>query len=158
MKSNGKINVWTNPFVSFVFYQYLATSMLKVQTVLIVDDDDDDREMFCEAVNEISKAITCIHATDGLAALELLSQQNNQVFDLIFLDLNMPGLNGKQCLAEIKKLDKVKDVPVIIYSTSNHVQDKEDTKRMGAANFLHKPTRFDALCNELQGIFSTNFT
>ena len=128
--------------------------MPKVQTILIVDDDEDDREMFCEAVNEVSKAITCIHATDGLAALEILSQTNKQVPDLIFLDLNMPGLNGKQCLVEIKKLDKIKDVPVIIYSTSNHLQDQEDTKRMGAANFLHKPTRFDALCNELQGIFS----
>ena len=94
--------------------------MPKVQTILIVDDDEDDREMFCEAVNEVSKAITCIHATDGLAALEILSHKNKQAFDLIFLDLNMPGLNGKQCLAEIKKLDKVKDVPVIIYSTSIH--------------------------------------
>ena len=157
MKINVKINVRTNPFVCFVFYQYLATSMLKVQTVLIVDDDDDDREMFCEAVNEISKAIVCIHATDGLAALEILTHKNKQVPDLIFLDLNMPGLNGKQCLVEIKKLDKVKDVPVIIYSTSNHLQDKEETKRMGAANFLHKPTRFDALCNELQGIFSAYY-
>ena len=128
--------------------------MRQVQRVLIVDDDDDDRELFCEAIGHVSKEIKCIHATDGEMALRLLRADDKSTPDYIFLDLNMPRLNGKECLAEIKKINKVKDVPVIIYSTSNHRKDMEDTQLLGAADFLHKPNEFDLLISSLKNIFS----
>src|ERR671910_306752 len=94
--------------------------------VLIIDDDEDDRELFCEAVGYISKDIDCLHATDGENALELLAVGKGKLPDFIFLDLNMPRLNGKECLAEIKKLPRYTNVPVIIYSTSSHQKDIQE--------------------------------
>ncbi len=128
--------------------------MQNVRRVLIIDDDEDDRELFCEAVSQVSKDITCFHATDGEKALELLTDFDQSLPDFIFLDLNMPRLNGKECLAEIKKRQRIRHIPVIIYSTSNNRQDKEDTRRLGAADFLHKPNQFDHLIRELKTILS----
>ena len=128
--------------------------MRQIRRVLIIDDDEDDRELFCEAVGQFNKDIDCFHATDGEEALAFLTDANGNLPDFIFLDLNMPRLNGKECLAEIKKRNKVKDIPVIIYSTSNNRRDKEETRLLGAANFLHKPNEFNILIRELTQILS----
>ena len=122
--------------------------------VLIIDDDEDDRELFCEAVGYISKDIDCLHATDGENALELLGLGKGKLPDFIFLDLNMPRLNGKECLAEIKKRNHIKDIPVIIYSTSGSRHDKEETKLLGATDFLRKPNEFKLLVKELGAILT----
>ena len=82
--------------------------MRKTQTIMIVDDDDDDRQLFCEAVSEIDIGIKCVDAENGELALKYLQDERYTLPDFIFLDLNMPRLNGKQCLAEIKKLDHLK--------------------------------------------------
>ena len=68
---------------------------------------------------------------------------------MIFLDLNMPRLNGKQCLAELKREAHLRDIPVIIYSTSSEKRDIEETSRLGAAHFLTKPNKFEELCKAL---------
>ncbi len=128
--------------------------MRQVRKVLIIDDDEDDRELFCEAVGQVSKDIDCFHATDGEEALAFLSSADGNLPDYIFLDLNMPRLNGKECLVEIKKRHSIKDIPVVIYSTSNSRRDKEETKLLGAANFLHKPNEFNILIRELALILS----
>lgn len=75
--------------------------MKKVSTILIVDDDEDDKEMFIEVVSEIDNSTNCIQASNGYEALEIL-EKNISLPDLIFLDLNMPRMNGKQCLQSIK--------------------------------------------------------
>jgi len=117
---------------------------------MIVDDDEDDRELFCEAITEIAGHFKCVDAENGELALIYLNDEKRPLPDYIFLDLNMPRLNGKQCLAEIKKMEHLKSIPVIIYSTSNHQQDREITLQLGATGFLHKPTEFNKLCMELK--------
>ena len=128
--------------------------MQQIRRVLIIDDDEDDRELFCEAVGYVSKDIDCFHATDGEKALEFLTRGHGNLPDFIFLDLNMPRLNGKECLAEIKKRNHIKHIPVIIYSTSNSRYDQEETRLLGAANFLHKPNEFKLLIEELTSILA----
>jgi CheY-like chemotaxis protein len=61
----------------------------------------------------------------------------------------MPRLNGKQCLAELKRISDLKHIPVIIYSTSSEKRDMEETARLGAAHFLTKPNKFEELCRAL---------
>jgi len=117
---------------------------------MIVDDDEDDRELFCEAVSLISDDLKCVDAHDGEYALQYLRDQERVMPRFIFLDLNMPRLNGAQCLAEIKKIEHLKEIPVIIYSTSNHQLDKQQTKELGASGFVHKHTDFQMLCAELK--------
>lgn len=108
-------------------------------TILLVDDDEDDRKLFFEATGEYDNTITCIGAASGQEALRYLNDKANPVPDFIFLDLRMPGFTGQQCLEEIKKDDRLKPVPVIVYTTSRDVRESVELKRMGAAHFMSKP-------------------
>ena len=110
---------------------------MNAKVLLIVDDDRDDRYFFRNAVTEIDPAFECREAHDGLEALTQL--RNSKILpDFIFLDLNMPEMNGKQCLAELKKDKRLWSIPVIIYSTSDFWKDIEETSQLGAAYYLIK--------------------
>lgn len=118
---------------------------------LIVDDDADDIDFFCEAIREISEDALCYMARNGEEALKLLRQKLDPLPDYIFLDLNMPRMDGMACLAELKKDDALKNIPVIIYTTSGHQRDREATARLGADHYLVKPTSFKKLCADIVG-------
>src|ERR1700761_8135544 len=90
---------------------------LSLRTILLVDDDDNDREFFEDALKTIATDITLKIAGNGVEALDLLC--NSTVLpDLIFMDLNMPLRNGYECLGDIKKNERLKNIPVVIFSTS----------------------------------------
>jgi CheY-like chemotaxis protein len=115
---------------------------------LIVDDDADDVELFCEAVNEIEPDAECITAANGEDALKKLLNIKH-LPDFIFLDLNMPRMDGRQCLDELRKDKRLKKIPVIIYSTSSTQRDTDETSKLGATYFLTKPTSFQKLKSEI---------
>jgi len=118
----------------------------------IADDDPDDRELFTEALKQIDTSCQCITALDGEEALDKLLYELESLPDFIFLDLNMPRTNGKECLATIKKDDRFTNIPVIIYSTSSDKKEQEESIQLGAAFFLQKPNRFDDLTRALANI------
>lgn len=119
----------------------------------IVDDDPDDQELFVEALQGLDEFCKCETAFNGQDALDKLNAMPSAP-DFIFLDLNMPRMNGKQFLAEIKKAKILKDIPVIIYSTSTDKKDILDTIELGAVYFLEKPNRFNDLTKALSNIIS----
>jgi CheY-like chemotaxis protein len=121
--------------------------------VLIIDDDEDDRILLAEALCETGCSIDFFNAGDGAEALKFLRVKINPKPEIIFLDLNMPRVNGIQCLTELKMDKLLKDIPVIIFTTSKLPEDKEKTQRLGAAYFLTKPTSFDELCRILVELF-----
>jgi len=131
--------------------------MSKPKTFFIVDDDVDDQEIFVSAVQEIDKSIKCITSSDCEEALRILKTELTQLPDYIFLDLNMPRINGRQCLAELKKEVKLRHIPVIIYSTSSLKKDIEETARLGADHFLIKPNKFDELCSAINFVLSVDW-
>jgi len=131
---------------------------LKLKSVLLVDDDIDDQDLFIEAVNEVDDSIECMSASNCEEALDLLKNKKIGMPDMIFLDLNMPRLNGKQCLAELKKEAHLADIPVIIYSTSSEKRDIEETSRLGAAHFLTKPNKFEELCKAISYVVSRDWS
>jgi CheY-like chemotaxis protein len=131
--------------------------MIERKTLFIIDDDEDDQLFLHEAMNDLNIPIDCYYANNGEAALRQLKEEGIPVPDFIFLDLNMPKLNGKECLVEIKKLPKYLKVPIIIYSTSSHQKDKQEIMQLGADYFLTKPTRISELCTHLLDIFSTDW-
>ena len=114
---------------------------MDAKCIVIIDDDADDREFFCDAIRDVDPEVHCITCSSGFEALHLFHSQDLQP-DNIFLDLNMPKMNGKQCLAEIKRIEKYKNVPVIIYSTSKAPADMREVKRLGARHFITKPSKF----------------
>lgn len=128
--------------------------MRKNKVLFIVDDDEDDINLFVEAVNEIDKGMGCYKAKNGEDALARLDALD-MLPDVIFLDLNMPKMNGRETLERLKTSDRYKNIPVVIYSTSNAEQDKADTKALGASDYLTKPDSFTDLCVALSRTIRT---
>ena len=113
--------------------------MKENMSFLIVDDDADDRMLVIESVREIDETIECKIARNGEQALELLRNIEVPLPNFIFLDIRMPRLNGKKCLFEIKKDERLKHIPVIIYTTSKAVEESKELRAMGAFHFISKP-------------------
>ncbi|MEO6668317.1 MAG: response regulator [Ferruginibacter sp.] len=125
--------------------------MTDSKRILLVDDDADDQLYFVDAIAEINPSIECKIVNNGLEALQEL--EILPAFDFIFLDLNMPIMNGFECLGSLKKVDQYKDIPVVIFTTSKNPYDIERTKELGADWFFTKPTNFSILCDKLKQIF-----
>lgn len=112
-------------------------------TILLIDDDEDDRKLFFEATAEYDNTINYVAAANAREALQYLHDTANVLPDFIFLDLRMPGLNGEQCLIEIKKDTRLVSIPVIIYTTSRDEKESARLKELGAAHFMSKPVMPD---------------
>jgi CheY-like chemotaxis protein len=131
--------------------------MLQNQLLFLVDDDMDDHEIFKSALAKVDEDLELLTATNGYDALNILSTANT-LPDYIFVDLNMPRMDGLQFLKEIKKTDKLKDIPVIIYTTSSNPADIAKTKELGAVSFITKPSRFSEVCSLLRSLISDQST
>ena len=116
--------------------------------ILTAEDDPEDFEFFQEAIREIDPSIVLFWATNGLELLNILDQ-SILIPDFIFLDINMPRMDGRTCFAEIKKHEKFRDVPVVVYSTS---KDKKEIVHFEThrARFLVKPNNFRQLVMSLK--------
>ena len=122
-------------------------------TLLYIDDDIDDRAIFSEALEHIDPSCFFIGAATGEAALNILSLT---VPDYIVLDVNMPELNGRDVLREIRLSHNLKDVPVIMFSTSISDRDRKEFLAAGANDCVTKPSSFDQLCEVIQSILLPN--
>jgi CheY-like chemotaxis protein len=126
-------------------------------SVLIVDDDEDDRDLFCIALHDIDPSVNCIIARNGIEALQGLKSESFEKPDWIFLDLNMPRLNGLQCLTDLKRDPSLKNIPVIIYTTSKLKEDKEQTRQLGAVHFITKPSTLRELSEAIRFVITTQW-
>ncbi len=122
---------------------------------LLVDDDNDDAELFSEALAEINPPVNFYHVEDGHRAFHFLSNAQNKKPDIIFLDINMPEVSGWQCLIKLKKHEDYKNIPVIMYSTSSALRDKQIAIELGALGLLTKPADFKILVKILNNIANT---
>jgi len=114
---------------------------MKYKDILLIDDDEDDCEIFLFAIQKVSGERN--YTTRNHAAKALQQLETNQLQpDLIFLDLNMPVMNGVQLLSEIKKNARLKEIPVIILTTSSQPELVDQTKALGAHDFVTKPSDF----------------
>jgi len=126
--------------------------MKKESSLFLVDDDRDDQDVFLDVLKDISSLINCATAFDGEEALNILKNNLPQVPDCIFLDLNMPRMNGRQFLKTIKSIEILKDIPVIVYTTSSSLKNKEEMTNLGATYFLTKPNSLAGLKKELEQV------
>jgi CheY-like chemotaxis protein len=120
---------------------------------LLIDDDPDDRDIFLMAIERLDISLELDYACSGPEGLKKLEAYYERLPDYIFLDMNMQIMNGKQCLTEIKKIPKVAEVPVIIYSTTINEQIIYETLELGAFDHIQKPTELGTLCKYLKRIF-----
>jgi len=112
--------------------------MMVQKVFMIIDDDKDDRFFFKEALKKMLHSPICLEADGGVEALQLL-RKVEQLPDFIFLDINMVRMDGRECLTELKKDAKLKNVPVIMYSTSSTEESIAEFLKLGAAGYLNKP-------------------
>ncbi len=113
--------------------------------IFLADDDVDDCDLFEDALKEVSDHTTLKTASDGIKLMNILGDTVPPAPDFIFLDLNMPRKNGFECLAEIKSDSKLKDIPVIIFSTSCEKEYIDRVYNCGANYYLCKPQDFSKL-------------
>ena len=118
---------------------------LKQLNILYADDDTDDCIFFKKALGELLLSTNLTTVNDGEQLMQLLTNETNELPDVLFLDLNMPRKNGFECLSEIKQNKKLKDLPLVMLSTSNSKDTISMVFKIGAHVYIHKPGDFAQL-------------
>lgn len=130
-----------------------STCMSDTCSLLLVDNDPDDFMIFSRALDRSGHRAECSHALDGHTALKLLESMSEPP-RFIFLDINMPGMNGLELLGIMEGNPRLRDIPVVMYSTSNSPRDIEDARLLGAWYYLIKPATMPELTDALTYILS----
>jgi DNA-binding response OmpR family regulator len=119
---------------------------MKKSKIIIVDDDPDDREILRDAFFEANNAVDYVLLENGGQLLQYLTlHKDNPAPDLIMLDLNMPGKDGRETLKEIKANKLFQSLPVIVFTTSSSYRDKQMVYDAGANCYITKPATFNKL-------------
>lgn len=126
------------------------------KNILLVDDDEDDQYIFLEILAETKLAVKCSTSKNGLEAIEFLYKSKIPP-SIIFLDLNMPLMNGFEFLANLKSVDCFKEIPVVIFTTSDSLHDQNRAIELGANLFITKTCDFKELKAIIIKILLTSF-
>jgi CheY-like chemotaxis protein len=125
--------------------------------ILLADDDEDDRTFFSEAIQELKMNNKLTLFKDGIELMDYLVHPEIKLTHVLFLDLNMPGKTGIDCLKEIRSNARFKDVSIAIYSTSSSEKDIEDTFIEGANIYIKKPNDFSKLKKVIKEVVNMNW-
>ena len=120
----------------------------------MIDDDADDREIITAALSEIDPVVKCTTANNGREALNRLMNTTMKT-DLVILDLNMPLMNGKEFLKEVKERNLLEDVPVVVFSTTLDPLTVEEITSLGAAGYHTKPENYEKLVVTLKYVLQS---
>lgn len=126
--------------------------------IFLADDDEDDCLLFEDALREVSASTELTMANDGVELMTILGKLVPPPPDVIFLDLNMPKKNGFECLAEIRNTQSLKDIPVVIFSTTGEEEAIDRLYAQGANYFIKKPGSFPKLKMAIQQILAIDWT
>jgi PleD family two-component response regulator len=122
--------------------------------IFVADDDEDDQCIIKEAMSDINKDLVVFCHPSCKALISSLENCNHKTVCAIILDINMPEVNGLECLKVLKSSDKFRAIPVYILSSLRSVQSLEEFFDAGAANCFSKPISFDAYKELVAKIFN----
>jgi CheY-like chemotaxis protein len=126
-----------------------------MKIIFLADDDADDRKFFEDALKQVTIPTNLTFASDGL---ELMSNLETVIKppppDIIFLDLNMPLKNGFECLEEIRNTPKLKDIPIVIFSTTVNEEAVNKAYQHGANHYVCKPPSFQLLIKAVETVLT----
>lgn len=134
----------------------MKTATKQFLSVLLADDDADDRMLFEDAVSEIHLNVDLQMVGDGEELMRYLLTSAVILPEIVFLDLNMPRKNGFQCLEEIRNNKMLRDIFVIIYSTTARQKEVDEVFIKGANLFIKKPNSYTELKSILAQVFEIN--
>ena len=117
---------------------------IKTFKILLADDDQDDRLFFSKALKELPVTCDLTTVNDGIELMNFLNNDDSELPDVLFLDINMPQKSGTECLAEIKQNGWLKNLS-IMFSTSNSPDAIKMVFNRGANVYIRKPNDFTKL-------------
>jgi DNA-binding response OmpR family regulator len=120
--------------------------------VLIIDDDAEDTEIFCHALKEVAPHVKCLVVNNPRTGLIYLSG-NTEPPHFIFLDANMFLIDGKECLKELRKMQSLNQTKIVMYSGYIPEKHFEELQKLGADQFLIKPSSYEDLRKSLERFF-----
>jgi two-component system, response regulator len=120
-----------------------------VQPILMVEDSEDDFEATMRAFRKANLRNPIMRAASGDEAIELLDNAKHKP-GLILLDLNMPGMDGRQLLTVLKQREDTRKTPVVILTTSDDERDVDACYQLGANTYIQKPVNLDGLFAAIQ--------
>ena len=123
--------------------------------IYVTDDDADDFLFLKDALKELDSSVMLEHVTSCSQLITLLEE--GQIPDLIFLDLNMPKISGRECIEKLREEAKFRNVPIIIYSTSKSNRDVEFCYDKGANFYLVKPNTFKGLITSIEKVITIDW-
>jgi CheY-like chemotaxis protein len=115
---------------------------MRYSTILLIDDDLDDLDIFSSIIQSLPEPAETCTVDDAMTALAKLDARELTP-DLIFLDLNMPVMSGKEFLQKLKQRESLAHIPVIVLSTTNRPETIRELRALGAADFIIKPSEFE---------------
>ena len=119
---------------------------------LLIDDDTDDQEIFTMAIHDVDESISCTCVNNYEEAFEKLNMDESFIPHFIFIDMNIPKVNGIDCLRAIKNINRLKHIPVYMYSTSADPTIVSECKESGATDFIIKPATIREFANLLRDL------
>jgi two-component system response regulator len=135
----------------------MNTQLTKSQSILLVEDNQDDYEATSRAFKKANLCNPIVWCKSGREALDYLRQQGAYKDErkdarpgLVLLDLNMPGMDGRKTLEVIKKDEMLKQIPVIILTTSSDERDIQACYQTGANTYVQKPVSFEGLIEAIK--------
>jgi CheY-like chemotaxis protein len=126
------------------------------QLIFLVDDDPDDIGFLTEVISQVSSSSKCVPFLRPQEMFSILGSSAKKP-DLIFMDINMGCVNGKECLKQIRNDIETSSIPVIICSTSKNLKDIQDCVRTGANYYLPKPTGWNEWKLKIEKIWNEFF-
>jgi CheY-like chemotaxis protein len=125
-----------------------------MRRLLLVDDDEEEFELFLSAVKEISKDVEVIHAAGCGDILSILSADQPEI---VFLDINMPTVDGIDCLKIIRAQEAYATLPIVMYSTSSNKLSIQQSFDHKANLYVVKSYSYEGLLLVLSKVFSINW-
>ena len=129
-------------------------NQVSIKTIFIADDDMDDLLLFQDALGSVDPEIKLEHVSNGIQLLSLLGHLKP---DLLFLDLDMPGKNGLECLVEIRQNPLYVVLPIVVFSSTTRPANIETAYEMGADLFFIKPANYNDLIASIRAILALNW-
>lgn len=118
------------------------------KVVLYVEDDRDDQQLFVEVMTSVNADFDCLIASDGVEAFDVLQRIDHPI--CIYVDLNMPRMNGLEFLKALKLHPEYSHIPVFILTTSSSLNDEVTAVALGAKQYIVKPNSYQELFRILE--------
>jgi len=126
---------------------------MEPKTIVVIDDDLDDLDIMADVISTIDPNVNCVTYKDAQTAIREISEKESMTPDFIFIDYNMPGMRGDECLVKLREIARLNDSVIVMISTSMPLIATAKLYEAGANYAVEKPSRLANYYTLLKSIF-----